>query len=157
MKNILNWLWRNLINIAIKSWNNNKIIHKKALKKSENILRFFIAIFLYSIISWALIHDDLKLGLSFLFAGAIAIYAGYIYKARQTMGLVLVGVALASTLIPTFFPGIKESFEKGDYIGMVVLILFGILFWYYSSQLKKGEIPELENSHTGKRRPRKKR
>lgn len=157
MKSILNWLWHKIKIRAKRSWGNNKKIHKRALKKSENRWRLFIAVLLYVIISWALIQDDIKLGLSFLFAGAIAIYAGHIYKDRQAMGLVLVGVALASTLIPSFFPSVKESFKQGDYIGMLILILFGIFFWYFSGQLKKGEIPDFGDKPDSKPRTRKRR
>ena len=119
----MDWIWQKLRTSGARSWHNNTNIHKKALKKDENKLRLGISVFLYMLLSWAIIQDYIKLGLSFIFAGATAIYAGYIYKGRQTMGLVLVGVALASMLIPTFFPAIEQSFKQGDYVGVLILIL----------------------------------
>lgn len=150
MKAVLNWLWQTIQIRAKRSWQNSLKIHNKALTKSEGQLRLAIALILVALFSYALIPDNTKLGISFLFAGLMAIYAGYIYKGREVIGLVLVGVALASTLIPSFFPGIKESLNQGDYVGMIVLILFGVFFWYFSGQLKKGEVPEF-----GERKPRK--
>lgn len=155
MKTIYNWLIQKISEIAKKSWENSKSIHKKALKKSENRFLLGISIFLYFLISYALLSDDIKLGLSFLFSGGIAIYAGYIYKGTSTMLLVLIGVGLASTLIPSFFPAIKDSYTQRDYIGMIILILFGIFFWYYSSRLKKGDNPALEEEKDKQKSPRK--
>ena len=86
----------------------------------------------------------------------MAIYAGYIYKGREVMGYVLAGVILA-TVIPSFFPGISESYKQADYIGMFILILFGLLIYYLSSQLKKGERPTFEEKKPRKPRPRKRR
>ncbi len=157
MKTALAWIWQRIQVRVTRSWYNNKLVHKRALKKSENVLRLGIAVLLYVMVSWAIVQDDVRLGLSFVFAGALAIYAGHIYKGRQTMGLVLIGVAIASTLIPSFFPSIKDAFKQGDYIGMLVFILFGLFFWYYSGQLKKGEIPVFEEKQSLKRRPRKSR
>ena len=73
----------------------------------------------------------------------MAIYAGYIYKGREVLGYVLVGVALA-TVIPSLLPGISESYKNADYIGMLILILVGVLIWYLSSQLKKVRYPHLK-------------
>ncbi|MBN1160869.1 MAG: hypothetical protein JXA17_02830 [Dehalococcoidales bacterium] len=148
MKAITYWVWQNIKIIAKRSWENSKLIHRKALKKPDNRFLLGTAIVLYAIISYALLADDIKLGLSFLFYGGIAIYAGYIYKGTHTMLLVLIGVALASTLIPSFLPAVKDSFIQRDYVGMIILILFGIFFWYYSSRLKKGQIPVSANNVT---------
>ena len=42
-------------------------------------------------------------------------------------------------------PILKNAFDKqADYIGMFILILFGLLIYYLSSQLKKGERPTFE-------------
>jgi len=150
IKSILNWIVQRIKDIASRSWENNKIVHQKALKKSENILRLVIAIFILLIFSYSLIPDVPGLGLSFFFAGLMAIYAGYIYKGEHVMGYVLAGVILAS-VIPSFLPGISDSYKKSDYIGMLVLILFGMFIWYFSSRLKKGEIPDFEEQSTRKR------
>lgn len=154
MKKVLNWLWQKAKIIAKRSWENNKKVHKKALMKSENWLRLFIAILIFVIFTWGLMTDTPRIGLSFLFAGAMAIYAGYIYKGEEVMGYVLVGVLLAAA-IPGLLPGLSESYKNGDFIGMLILILFGIFIWYYSSRLKKGEIPTFDDSPTERTKPKK--
>ncbi len=156
MKAVINWLIQQIKLRAIRSWANSKRIHQRTLKKTEGQARLAIALIVLVIFSWALIPDDPKLGLSFLFAGSMAIYAGYIYKGREVMGYVLAGVILA-TVIPSFFPGISESYKQADYIGMFILILFGLLIYYLSSQLKKGERPTFEEKKPRKPRPRKRR
>jgi len=72
------------------------------------------------------------------------------------MGYVLIGVAIAS-VIPSLLPSISESYKNADYIGVLILILFGVFMWYISSRLKKGEASDFEESETRKRRPRKRR
>ncbi len=156
MKSVINWLFQQIKNIAKKSWENNKKIHLKELKKTEGRIRFLIALLVLALFSWALIPDDTKLGLSFLFAGLMAIYAGYIYKRREVMSYVLAGVILA-TVIPSLFPSISEFYKRADYIGMFILIFFGIFIWYLSSRLKKGEKPNFKVSKPIKRRSRKQR
>ena len=152
---MLKWFVQRIEIITKRSWENNSEIHRKALKKSEGRWRLFIALLILTFISWAVIPDDIKLGLSFLFAGLMAIYAGYIYRHRSVMGYVFAGVILA-TIIPSLFPGISESYTNADYIGVLILILFGVLIWYLSSRLKMGEIPTFEEPRT-ERRPRKRR
>ena len=144
MKSIFNWCIQKIKDFAKRSWENNKIVHKKALKKSEGRWCLFIALLVLIIFSWVLIPDAPSLGLSFLFAGSMAIYAGYIYKGEHVMGYVLAGVILA-TIIPSLLPSISDSYKNADYIGMIILLFLGILIWYYSSRLKKGEIPTLDD------------
>jgi len=156
MKSATNFLTRKIKSIANRSWGNAKKTHQKGLKKDEGRIRLAIALLVLTLFSWALIPDDTKLGLSFLFAGVMAIYAGYIYKGREVMGLVIAGVILA-TIIPSLLPSISESYKNVDYIGMFILILFGVFIWYFSSRLKMGEIPTFEESKTTKRRSRNRR
>ena len=151
---MFSWLWLKIKEIATRSWANNKKVHKKALKKPENIVLLLAALFILAIFSYALIPDEPRLGLSFLFAGSMAIYAGYIYKGMHVMGYVLSGVILA-TVISSLLPGISNSYKRADYIGVIILISFGFLIWYISSRLKKGEMPDFNNKPTTKRRRRK--
>ncbi len=123
------------------SWKNSKEAHKKGLQTGEGRIRLLIAVVLLVLFSWQLVSTDMKLGLSFVFAGSMAIYAGHIYKGEEVIGLVLGGVILAS-VIPTLFPVISESFSNGDYIGIAVLIVLGIVVWLWSDSLKKGEKPD---------------
>lgn len=153
MKSMVNWFIQSLKRIAKGSWENNKKIHKKALKKPEGQWRLAVALTVLIFFSWALIPDEPRLGLSFLFAGLMAIYAGYIYKDRAAIGYVFAGVILA-TVIPSLLPGISESYKNADYIGMTILILFGFLIWYVSSRLKMGELPTFEERKTVRHRPR---
>jgi len=156
MKTIINWFTSQIKIRAKRSWENSKTIHRKALKKNEGKTRLVIAIVFLIVFSWALLQDNILLGLSFLYAGSVAIYAGYIYKGREVMGYVLIGVAIAS-VIPSLLPSISESYKNADYIGVLILILFGVFMWYISSRLKKGEASDFEESETRKRRPRKRR
>lgn len=151
MKPILNWVIQQIGTVAKRSWENCKKTHKKALRKSEARWCLFVALLLLVIFSWALIPGEPKLGLSFLFAGLMAIYAGYTYKDERVMGYVLIGVILA-TGIPSLLPGLAESYKKADYIGMTILIFLGIFIWYFSSRLKMGEIPDFEERSVRKRR-----
>ena len=150
----IDWLIRFIKQRAKESWKHSKRVHKKGFSTDEGKIRLVIAIFLLLPFSWQLFATEWKIGLSFLFAGSMAIYAGYIYKGREVLGYVLVGVALA-TVIPSLLPGISESYKNTDYIGMLILILVGVLIWYLSSQLKKGEIPTFDEKKHRKPRPRK--
>jgi uncharacterized integral membrane protein len=149
MNSVINWVK----GVIERSWQNNKKIHKKALKKSENRWRLFVAMLILVLFSWALIPDEPKMGLSFLFAGSMAIYAGYIYKGEMVMGYVLAGVVFA-TVIPLLLPGISEAYKNADYVGMLILILLGVFIWYLSSRLKKGEFPDFGEKPVKERRPR---
>jgi len=152
----IDWLIRFIKQRAKESWENSKRVHKKGFSTGEGKIRLVIAVFLLLPFSWQLFATEWKIGLSFLFAGSMAIYAGYIYKGREVLGYVLVGVALA-TVIPSLLPSISESYKNTDYIGMLILILVGVLIWYLSSQLRKGETPTFEGRKAIKRRPRKRR
>ena len=151
MKAILSWFIQLVKHIAERSWQNSKKVHKKALRKTEGWIRLLIALFLLAIFSIALIPDETKIGLSFLFAGLTAVYAGYIYKGMHVMGYVLGGAILAS-VIPSLFPSVSESYKNADYIGCIILVLLGLIIWYCSAQLKKGERPTLEERKAVKHR-----
>jgi hypothetical protein len=127
--------------LAIKSWQNSMESHRRNLKKRENQGRLAMGVLLFILFFLQLLDSDVKLAASFMFAGGMALYTGTIYKGREVMGFVLVGVVLAATLPNMLIPGIRESFAQGNYIGMVVLIGLGIYIFYWSSTLKKGEIP----------------
>jgi hypothetical protein len=144
------WILKTIKTIASTSWEKSKSIHRKALKKSGNLARLIIGTGLYLLISYSLLTDDIGFGLSFIFSGGIAIFFGYVYKGEKVMLAVLLGVGIGRAIIPSIFPGIKDSFISGDLISIIILILFGIFLWYYSTMLKKGDIPEMEPEPTKK-------
>ena len=101
---------RNSLQLAMKR-------HSYWLGKPGGVTRLLIALGLFLLFLWVLFPTDWKLGFSFLLAGSTAIYSGIIYKGEDVIGLVLAGVLLA-TVIPTLFPAIRDSYAKGDYIGI---------------------------------------
>lgn len=127
---------------AVKSWQNSLRSHRFYLKKDENKLRLAIAAGLFLYFFTYLLDTDWKLAVSFMFAGGMALYSGVVYKGREVMGFVLVGVVLAATLPNVLVPGIRESFSQGNYVGTAILIGVGIYLFNSSSTLKKGSIPE---------------
>jgi hypothetical protein len=136
INNIKEWLFYYLY----RSYKNAIKIHKRNLKKDSGVYILLGSLFIYLILSWSLINSDIKIGLSFIFSGFIAIYTGAIYKYHNVIGYVLVGCALASVIIPTFL-GAWESFQGGDWIGALIVFVFGIILWIYSNQMKSGKPP----------------
>jgi len=138
------------------SWKNAKKVHSSRLRKDEGRIRLVIAVVLYVLLSWALLQDDLKLGLSFLFAGFIAIYTGVIYKRQDSFAYVIGGVLLATAVLPTFLDAWKVI-KNGEWIGAIIVFGLGVLLWYWSNRMKAGEPPMVEEKRTyrraSKRRP----
>ncbi len=116
--------------------------HRSRLRNNENILRLFLAIFLLFIISRALLASDWRLGIFFIIAGTVAIWFGYIYRNRDVILLVLIGVVIG-TIVTILAPDAWKAFKAGDYIGAAVII--GIMAYFYlkSRGLKKGKRPRL--------------
>lgn len=141
-----------LIRRIKQSWKNAKRVHSSRLRTDEGRLRLGIAILIYLLLSWALLQDDLKLGLSFVFAGFIAIYTGVIYKRRDSFAYVIGGVILATAVIPTFLDAWK-AIKNGEWIGAIIVFCLGVLLWYWSSRMKAGEPLDLSID----RRPKRKR
>ena len=135
------------------SWKNSKTTHSYWLRKSEGWTFLLIALIFWLPISWQLLIDDWKLGISFLIFGFIAIYSGAIYRDQRVMGIIVVGVCLA-TVVPQFLSDAWVAFNYGDWISSTVLLGFAIYFWYWSGEMKKGRIPE--SSRTGRIGKRKK-
>lgn len=131
------WLVPRIAAIVYENFNRR---HRSKLGKKENILRFFISIFILYIFSKALLETDWRLGASFIFAGATAVWFGYIYRGRDVMGLVLVGVILGS-LVSALAPDAWKALSSGDFIGAVIVI--GIMGYLYfaSREFKRGRRP----------------
>jgi phosphoglycerol transferase MdoB-like AlkP superfamily enzyme len=132
---ILHSLARYLKERAKKSWEYSQERHRFWLATSEGKIRLGFAVLLYFLLAWGLLDTELKLGLSFLFAGGMAIYSGIIYFRRDAIGLVLAGVILASVL-PSFVTPLRESYKSHDWIGVAVLLLVALFIWLVSSYLK---------------------
>lgn len=143
-----------LIRRIKQSWENAKRVHLSRLSTDEGRIRLGIAVFLCIILSWAILQDDLKLGLSFLFAGSIAICTGVIYKRRDSFAYIIGGVILATAVIPTLLNAWKVI-KYGDWIGAIIIFCLGMLLWYWSSRMKAGESPIIEERRTSIRRSRK--
>ena|GEM_PF-5726840 len=86
----------------------------------------------------AFINSDIKLGLSFAFAGFMAIYTGVIYKGGHVIVFVIVGIILAMPVPPMVLEGLKLGI-RGDWISAITLFILGLCLWILSSRLKKGE------------------
>ncbi len=131
---------RFLTKILQRFWLKHKRLHVKRLRRQENQIRLGIALVFYGLIVWAIIQDDVMLGLSFMLAGGIAIFTGAIYKSKEVMWLVLVGVAIG-TVVPTLARDALDSYGNGDYVGAIILIVFAVFFWLLASSFKKGDPP----------------
>jgi hypothetical protein len=123
------------------SFRNAKKVHGRSLKTSDGWIRLVIALSLYLLLSYALISDDIKLGLSFIFSGFMVIYSGTIYKGGQVMGYVLLGVILG-TVVTAFISESWHSVVGGDWIGSIILFSVGVFLWVGSSRLKSGKPPD---------------
>lgn len=143
-----------LIRRIKQSWDNAKRVHSSRLRTDEGRIRLGIAVLLYVLLSWSILQSDLKLGLSFLFAGFIAIYTGVIYKRRDSFAYVIGGVILATAAIPTFLDAWK-AIKNGEWIGAIIVFCLAVLLWYWSSRMKAGEPPIIEGRRIPKRRSRK--
>ena len=115
--------------------------HRKKLQKGENVLRLTISIFILYVFSKALLETDWRLGISFIFAGLTAIWFGYIYRGREVMGLVLVGVIIG-TLVTALAPDAWKAFSSGDFIGAAVIVGIMIYLYLISREYKKGRQPK---------------
>ena len=115
--------------------------HRKKLQKGENILRLTISIFLLYVFSKALLETDWRLGISFIFAGLTAVWFGYVYRGREVIGLVLVGVIIGS-LVTALAPDAWEAFSSGDFIGAAVIVGIMIYLYVVSREYKKGRRPK---------------
>lgn len=71
----------------------------------------------------------------------MAIYSGAIYRDERVMGIIVVGVSLA-TIVPQFLSDAWVAFRYGDWISAVVLLGFAVFFCYWSSEMKRGRLPE---------------
>lgn len=115
--------------------------HKDGLGSRDGIWRLLIALGLLAVFGLQTLASDPKFSLSFFFAGFVAIYSGLIYKARNVMILILVGVVIGA-LVNTVFFAVLESFSKGECFGGMCLIVIGIVLFGWSSSLKRGDKPE---------------
>jgi hypothetical protein len=123
------------------SWHSSSQRHSRWLKKDSGKRRLVLSVFLYVVLTAALIESDLKLGISFAFAGLAAICSGWIYKNDRVMLLVLAGVAIAT--VPTLLLlQAKIAFSHADWISVILLAGLGIAFWNWSRTLKRGEMPQ---------------
>ena len=131
------WLFVGLSQIAYDNFNKR---HRVRLRKRENILRLMISIFIFYIFSKALLDTDWRLGLSFIFASLTAIWYGYIYRGRDVMGLVFVGVVIGS-LVTVLAPDAWRALSGGDFIGAAAIVGIMIYFYFTSRELKRGRRP----------------
>jgi hypothetical protein len=115
--------------------------HLKRLQKRENVVRLGISIFILYVLARALLESDLMLGISFIIAGLTAIWFGYVYKGRDVMILVLVGVVIG-TFISILAPNAWGALSSGDFISAVIVIGLIIYFYRISSDYKKGKRPK---------------
>lgn len=141
MSGIRNWLLKRFK----KSLENAKKVHSYWLSKSEGRILLLIAVFLWVIFSYALIQDNLKIGISFMLAGLMVIYSGAIYRDERVMGIVVVGVFIA-TLVPQFISDAWDTFKYGDWVSTVILLVLAIFLWYWSSVMKRGRLLEIGGS-----------
>lgn len=141
MSGIGNWLLERFE----KSLENAKKVHSYWLSKSEGRILLLIAVFLWVIFSYALIQDSLKIGISFVITGLMVIYSGAIYRDERVMGIVVVGVFVA-TLVPQFIADAWGAFKYGDWVSTVILLAFTIFLWYWSSVMKRGRLLEIGGS-----------
>jgi len=128
---------RFLVNLG---WANSKRTHSSRLTTKEGRSRLAIALLLYLVLSWVLIQDERRLGLSSVFAGFVAIYSGVIYKRQEAFAYVVGGVLLATAVIPTLTDA-YETFKNGEWLGAVIILALGVLLWYWTSRMKAGEPP----------------
>jgi len=133
-------LWWLVTGIALIIYDNYNKRHRDKLRNSENILRLVIALFMLYILSKALLDADWRLGVSFIIAGLTAVWFGYIYRGREVMGLVLVGVIIGS-LVTVLAPDAWQALSTGDFIGAVVIIGIMIYLYFISREYKKGKRP----------------
>ena len=130
------------IKLAVITYGNYKKRHRSKLRKGENLLRLGISIFILYFISKALLETDWRLGLSFIVAGLTAIWFGYIYRGREVMGLVLIGVIIGS-LVTLLAPDAWQAFSSGDFIGFAFIVFLMFFFYYISREYKEGRRPRL--------------
>ena len=121
------------------SWTNAKRTHSYWLKKSEGLILLLIALIIWLPLSQQLLSDDIKLGISFFIAGFMAIYSGAIYRDERVMGIVVVGVFLA-TIVPQLLFDAWTAFQFSDWISAIVLFGFAIYLWYWSGEMKRGRL-----------------
>jgi hypothetical protein len=130
-----------ILKCAKASFENAIKIHKYHLRKQSGWYNLIFAIIIYLAFAASLVSSDIKIGLSFIFSGFMALYTGVIYKGEHVMGYVLVGVILGTTVLPTLSEGWKSGIH-GDWISAIVVFCLGVYLWVQSSRLKKGELPE---------------
>ncbi len=128
---------RRIISIIYQNFNKR---HRPKLGDGENIFRLFISLFLLYFVSRALLETDWRLGISFIFAGLTAIWFGYVYRGREVIGLVLVGVIVAS-IVTILAPDAWKALSTGDFIGAAVIVVLMIYFYLQSREYKKGRRP----------------
>lgn len=138
---IVRALWWLLVRVATIIYDNFNKRHRNRLGKGENMLRLIISIFILYIFSKTLLETDWKLGVSFIIAGLTAIWFGYIYRGRDVMGLVLVGVIIG-TLVTALAPDAWKALSGGDFIGAVVIGSLMIYLYFKSRELKRGRRPK---------------
>lgn len=136
--NLLKKLMEVLVGASIANY---KKRHSAKLQSPENRLRLGIAFVLIPMIASSLLQTDWRLGLSFVTAGATAIWFGYVYKGRDVIGLVLVGVIIG-TIPGILFPDAVNVAQTGDIMGAVIILAFGVFFYYLADQYKKGKRPK---------------
>jgi len=130
----LRWILTELAQIIYDNYNER---HRSKLRKGENLLRLGISIFILFFISKALLETDWRLGLSFIVAGLTAIWFGYIYRGREVMGLVLIGVIIGS-LVTLLAPDAWQAFSSGDFVGGAIIVFLMAFFYFISREYKKG-------------------
>lgn len=133
-------LWWLLVRLAPIIYDNYNKRHRNKLQKGENVLRLIIALFILYILSKALLGTDWRLGVSFVIAGLTAVWFGYIYRGREVMGLVLVGVIIG-TLVTALAPDAWQALSSGDFIGVAVIISIMIYLYFTSREYKRGRRP----------------
>ena len=126
-----------IMRVVVKNFNQR---HRIQLREHENILRLFISIFILYIFSRALLETNLWLGLSFILAGCTAIWYGYVYRRREVMYLVLVGVIIG-TLVTLLAPNTWQALSTGDIFSFIVILGLMIYLFRLSSKYKKGKYP----------------
>ncbi len=115
--------------------------HRKRLQKSENVIRLGISIFILYAFSRALLESDWRLGISFIIAGLTAIWFGYIYRGRDVMVLVFIGVVIG-TFITVLTPNAWSAFSSGDIISVIIIVGLIMYFYKLSNEYKKGKRPK---------------
>jgi len=135
----LRWI---LITSAQLTYSNFNKRHRDKLRKGRNIVQLAISIFILYFLSKALLETDWRLGFSLILAGLTAIWFGYIYRGREVMGLVLVGVIIGS-LVTALAPNAWQALSSGDFIGGAVIIFLMVFLYFMSREYKKGRRPRL--------------